>query len=292
MVRGDIYNKLYQTAKAQADFRKVVELEKDEVLPQCIHYAYHYLGDDAKAAEVMENTLLASSDNGDFYDAACLYSVMRQKETALSYLEKSLQMGFRRFEHIERDDDLDNIRTTERFKSLITRYKSIYAQETIEASREFSTPRPRFAIASQEYMPAGSSGGINIDDLRPESSGGFNIDDLKDSANEGVQVLDNAIVEVPPTYPRGETALLEFVNKNVVYPAVAVEQEIQGTVILRFKVDVDGSVSDIKIEKSLSHECDLSAIRVVGKLKGFKPAMQKGKPVPVWFRLPIHFRLP
>ena len=105
------------------------------------------------------------------------------------------------------------------------------------------------------------------------------------------EVVDNAIVEVPATYPGGEAALLNFVSKNLVYPAIAQEQELQGVVVLRFKVDVDGSVSTVKVEKSLSRECDQAAADVVKKLHRFVPAKQQGHPVPVWFRLPIRFRI-
>ena len=85
--------------------------------------------------------------------------------------------------------------------------------------------------------------------------------------------------------------MLSFVSKNLVYPAIAQEQELQGTVVLRFKVDVDGSVSAVKVEKSLSKECDQAAAAVVRKLHRFVPAKQQGHPVPVWFRLPIRFRI-
>mgnify|MGYP003426345800 CR=1 FL=1 len=105
------------------------------------------------------------------------------------------------------------------------------------------------------------------------------------------EVVDNAIVEQPATYPGGEEALIAFVNKNVVYPEIAQEQGLQGTVVLRFKVDVDGSVSTVKVERSLSRECDKAAADVVRKLKRFIPAKQQGHPVPVWFRLPVRFRI-
>lgn len=105
------------------------------------------------------------------------------------------------------------------------------------------------------------------------------------------EAVDNALVEVQATYPGGEAALLSFVSKNLVYPAIAQEQELQGTVVLRFIVGTDGSVSNIKIEKSLSRECDQSAANVVKKLHRFVPAKQDGHPVPVWYRLPIRFRI-
>ena len=66
---------------------------------------------------------------------------------------------------------------------------------------------------------------------------------------------------------------------------------MQGTVIARFKVDVDGKVSSVKIEKSLSRDCDKAVVDVIRKLPRFVPAKQKGHPVPVWFRLPVRFRV-
>lgn len=166
----------------------------------------------------------------------------------------------------------------------------IVEDDKVDHSKELKTQeevtKNKFAIASQDYVNETGGGGINIDDLKENQQAGGTSVPPKEP-----EVVDNAIVEVPATYPGGEAALLEFVNKNVVYPAIAIEQELQGTVVLRFKVDVDGSVSTVKVEKSLSKECDKAAADVVRKLKRFVPAKQQGHPVPVWFRLPVRFRI-
>lgn len=126
--------------------------------------------------------------------------------------------------------------------------------------------------------------GMEIDYGKSESRlEALNIDTL----SEELDVLDNSMAEVPATYPGGETALRQFINQNFVCPTIAMEQELQGFVVLRFKVDVDGSVSAVKIEKSLSRECDRAAADVVRKLSRFSPARKNGRPVAVWFRLPI-----
>lgn len=101
----------------------------------------------------------------------------------------------------------------------------------------------------------------------------------------------NRMPEVQAKFPGGEAALLQFISRNLKYPEIAQEQELQGTVVLRFKVNVDGLVSDIKIEKSLSRECDQAAAAVVRKLPRFIPAKENGRPVAVWFRLPLRFRV-
>ncbi|WP_337418710.1 energy transducer TonB [Prevotellamassilia timonensis] len=145
-----------------------------------------------------------------------------------------------------------------------------------------------FAISSQDYVnPNGIGGAINIDELKEDNlrAGG------KTSYSRNPEVVDNALVEVPATYPGGEAALMRFVSQNVVYPVSAWENNLQGTVIARFKVDVDGKVSSVKIEKSLSRDCDKAVVDVIRKLPRFVPAKQKGHSVPVWFRLPVRFRV-
>lgn len=102
---------------------------------------------------------------------------------------------------------------------------------------------------------------------------------------------DNYMPEVQAKFPGGEAALLQFISRNLKYPEIAKEQKLQGIVVLRFKVNVDGLVSDIKIEKSLSRECDQAAAAVVRKLPRFIPAKKYGRPVPVWLHLPFRFRI-
>lgn len=75
------------------------------------------------------NRALEKEDKGNYYDAACLYSIMGEKETAIAYLRKALESGFRRFAHIARDRDLNNIREEESFKSLIKEFVSKHEME-------------------------------------------------------------------------------------------------------------------------------------------------------------------
>lgn len=164
----------------------------------------------------------------------------------------------------------------------------IVDDDKVDHSKELKTQdevtKSSFAIASQDYAGDGE-GGINIDDLKDNQTAGGT------STPKEEEVVDNALVEVQASYPGGEAALLAFISKNLVYPQIAVEQELQGTVILRFRVNADGSVGDIIVKKSLSRECDQAAADVVKKLKRFIPAKQQGHPVPVWFTLPIRFQI-
>jgi len=84
--------------------------------------------------------------------------------------------------------------------------------------------------------------------------------------------------------------LLQFVSSNHEYPENAQKQELQGTVVVRFMVGTNGIVSDLVVENSLSPECDQAVIDVISKLPRFIPAKLNGRPVSVWFRLPVRFR--
>ncbi len=122
--RGDIYLRQGKKELAEADFLKVIEIENTPEKYSCIHYAYQGLGQYDKAIEMMDSIIAREEDRaGSYYDAACLYSQMDNKQKALEYLEKSLELGYRRFAHIERDQDMDPIRDMEEFKALILKYK-------------------------------------------------------------------------------------------------------------------------------------------------------------------------
>lgn len=157
--------------------------------------------------------------------------------------------------------------------------------ETKEVKSQDEVTKSSISIAAQDYAGDGE-GGINIDDLKDnQQAGGTDVPPQEE------EVADNALVEVPATYPGGEAALLRFISENLDYPSIAQEQELQGVVVLRFRVEKDGSIGEIVVKKSLSKECDQAAAQVVSKLARFVPAKQQGHPVPVWFTLPIRFQI-
>ena len=86
-------------------------------------------------------------------------------------------------------------------------------------------------------------------------------------------------------------ALLKFIADSVRYPKIDKDHAIQGKVITRFMVKEDGSVSDVSVLKGVSPTIDEESIRVVKMLPKFTPGSLKGKKVPVWFMVPITFKL-
>lgn len=100
-----------------------------------------------------------------------------------------------------------------------------------------------------------------------------------------------AFAEQMPQYPGGDAELLKYIASNLKYPTIAAENGIEGRVTISFVVGKDGSVSDVKIAKTLDPECDKEAMRVVKSMQRWIPGMQNGRPVAVYYSIPILFRL-
>ena len=99
------------------------------------------------------------------------------------------------------------------------------------------------------------------------------------------------IVEDMPEVPGGELALRKYIAENVRYPEMAKENDIQGTVYVRFVVDTDGSVKNVEVIRGVDQLLDKEAIRVVQSLPKWKPGKQRGKAVKVSHSVPIKFQL-
>lgn len=127
VTRGDIYKKQGKMELAEADFKKVIEIENSPDKYVCVHYAYQGLGQNDKAIAAVDSIIARDEDKaGSYYDAACMYSRMKDKDNALKCLEKSLELGYVRFAHIERDYDMDFLRETQEYKALMKRYKTAH----------------------------------------------------------------------------------------------------------------------------------------------------------------------
>lgn len=133
--RGDVYARQGKTELAKADFLKVIEIEDTPEKYECLHYAYQGLGESEKAIAAIDTIIARDSDKkGNYYDASCLYSRMKNKDKALEYLEKCLEMGYNRFAHIRVDHDMDFLRDTPEFKSLIEKYENATKQKFSKSS--------------------------------------------------------------------------------------------------------------------------------------------------------------
>ena len=165
-------------------------------------------------------------------------------------------------------------------------------------------PPPTDVVQQQKYVPP-----VVVDTIKPEDIKQLmtadqaqtevtnkEVVEVVQQVTEEVQETD--VVEVPfvvveemPMYPGGDAALLKYINEHAQYPEVAKENNIQGRVIIRFCVTAKGGVSQVSVLKGVDPELDKEAIRVVNTLPAFKPGKQGGKPVPVWYMVPITFTL-
>lgn len=131
--RGDMYTLKNDTILAKADFQKVIELDTIPNNGSCAQYAYWSLGEKEKSIDFMDKVIANDPNNaGNYYDAACLHSRMGELEKAVEFLRVAFEKGYRRFAHMEMDDDLNTIRQMPEFKELVEQYKNIFKSEIAE----------------------------------------------------------------------------------------------------------------------------------------------------------------
>ena len=99
------------------------------------------------------------------------------------------------------------------------------------------------------------------------------------------------VVEEMPSFPGGQGALMAFLSSNIKYPVVAQENGVQGRVIVGFVVERDGSITDVKVMRSVDPSLDREAQRVVKAMPRWKPGKQNGSAVRVKYTVPVVFRL-
>ena len=98
-------------------------------------------------------------------------------------------------------------------------------------------------------------------------------------------------VEQMPAFPGGDAALMQYISTHINYPPMAMENNIQGRVIVQFVVTKTGKVGDVKVVRGVDRELDKEAVRVIKSLPDFIPGRMNGQAVSVWYTLPVTFRL-
>ena len=106
---------------------------------------------------------------------------------------------------------------------------------------------------------------------------------------EETKVFD--VVEQMPSCPGGPSALMQYLSSNIKYPVVAEENGVQGRVVCTFVVERDGSITDVRVIKSVDPSLDKEAVRVVKSMPKWIPGKQNGSAVRVKYTVPVTFRL-
>jgi protein TonB len=166
-------------------------------------------------------------------------------------------------------------------------------------------PPPQETVQQAKYIPP-----VVVDSVKPEETVQLmtadqaqvevkneEVKEVVQEVKEEVQEAETEpepfiVVEEMPMFPDGgEAGLLKWIADHTQYPEIAKENNIQGKVVVRFCVTSKGGVNQVSILKGVDPELDKEALRVVSTLPPFKPGKQGGKPVPVWYMVPINFTL-
>ena len=99
------------------------------------------------------------------------------------------------------------------------------------------------------------------------------------------------VVEEMPEFPGGAAKMMEYIQKNIKYPMMARESDIQGRVFVNFVVEPDGSITNVTVMRGIGGGCDEEALRVVQSMPNWKPGKQRGSAVRCSFTVPIIFKL-
>lgn len=123
------------------------------------------------------------------------------------------------------------------------------------------------------------------DDINVHSAQ-FNPKEIKPDANGIYEVAEDM-----PQFPGGMSKLLEYISKNMQYPAEAQKQKVQGRVVVQMVVDAEGNITNPRILRSENPLLDKEALRLMKEMPKWTPGKQNGKAVPVKYTLPVMFKL-
>jgi protein TonB len=108
---------------------------------------------------------------------------------------------------------------------------------------------------------------------------------------DDTQVYDTFVLETPPGFVGGIDKFYAYLSKNIKYPPMAAEQNIQGKVFVSFVVEKNGDLTDIVVTRKLGGGTDEEAVRVLKASPQWTPGIQNGRPVRVKYNIPISFAL-
>ena len=94
-----------------------------------------------------------------------------------------------------------------------------------------------------------------------------------------------------PEFPGGGSAFVQWLTSQLRYPPIAQSKKVQGKVVVSFIVNKDGSIADIKLEKSVDPYLDREALRVIRMMPNWTPGVQNNRPCRTMVAVPVVFKL-
>ena len=183
-------------------------------------------------------------------------------------------------------------------KGLLQEYKKTFTEQDLDVLIEVlqAPVQKRFSEKGKDMTGDFTLVGVKmlknfIDWYDVETKNAAGSSSVESTQENSSTEKDKKEIGIPPVFPGGENALLDWVAQNIQYPKEALKKNIQGVVLLRFVVMEDGSIGDVLVTRGIDPDCDKEAVRVINSLPRFIPGRQDGKPVKVWYTLPIRFQI-
>ena len=130
----------------------------------------------------------------------------------------------------------------------------------------------------------------NLNNFRKITTGNW-IDLSYVPISESGEELSFNCIEALPVFPGGFDSLASYYNRNLKYPETAINDNIQGKVIVQFIIDEDGYIIEPNIVRSVESSLDNEALRLIKMLPQWKPGTLKGKAIKVKYTVPVAFKL-
>ena len=225
---------------------------------------------------------------------------------AIAYANLAIQNAIKQNQAIETDVELSKL--AQKKEAKVERKEPVKVEmeqkvvEKVKSSVKFTAPeikkddevKPEDELKSQDDLSKTNTA-IGAFDVKGNDEAEGEVLKAKEVVvdekpkEEETKVFD--VVEQMPQFPGGPNALFEYLSKNIKYPVVAEENGIQGRVIVTFVVERDGSITDVKVAKSVDPSLDKEAMRVVKSMPKWIPGKQNGSAVRVKYTVPVTFRL-
>lgn len=225
---------------------------------------------------------------------------------AIAYANLAIQNAIKQNQAIETDVELSKL--AQKKEAKVERKEPVKVEmeqkvvEKVKSSVKFTAPeikkdeevQPEDELKSQDDLSKTNTA-IGAFDVKGNDEAEGEVLKAKEVVvdekpkEEETKVFD--VVEQMPQFPGGPNALFEYLSKNIKYPVVAEENGIQGRVIVTFVVERDGSITDVKVAKSVDPSLDKEAMRVVKSMPHWIPGKQNGSAVRVKYTVPVTFRL-
>lgn len=113
----------------------------------------------------------------------------------------------------------------------------------------------------------------------------------KADTNSKEELLIFTSIDQQPEFPGGQRELMRYLGTHLIYPSDAIDDDVQGQVLVSFTVCRDGSLCDAEIIRSVNASIDKEVLRIVKTMPNWKPGKNKGETVKVRYRLPVTFKL-